>query len=444
MIKSHFSLGCFIAVITSVLPQSVYSSNHLMQIEQVIGGVNGDITAQAIQLRMRSLNQNFIIGTQLKVYDATGSNPITLISFNRNVIGGSCSSNPMNSRILISSENFTIHTDPPVTADFTFTNMIPESYLTAGSLTFESNSGIVWWRVSWGGAEYTGDTSGSMINDSDGEFGPPFLGPLPFKTSRALEYQGPSCAQSTTNEADYDLTTSAGVFVNNVGESFAVISVGACCFTGQSDCSIFSESICMDFSGNYEGNATLCEPNPCFVCSIQSGDPPDCSIDARYPHDPDDKSNILGRGIVIVNFDCSPDILESESFSVTPPGVTSVIEIIPTIKLHSFGLRLSQPIVSGDWTCIEHTISQSMICLGSLPGDVNGDSLSNENDVKSLIEHIHGLIIPPLNQWQCDIDRSGDCKPMDILAVIDLLNGASMFDAWFGTQFTRSCPSISP
>ena len=30
---------------------------HLMQIEQVIGGVNGDTSAQAIQLRMRASTQ---------------------------------------------------------------------------------------------------------------------------------------------------------------------------------------------------------------------------------------------------------------------------------------------------------------------------------------------------------------------------------------------------
>ena len=32
---------------------------HFMQIEQVIGGVNGDTTAQAVQLRMRFAGQNY-------------------------------------------------------------------------------------------------------------------------------------------------------------------------------------------------------------------------------------------------------------------------------------------------------------------------------------------------------------------------------------------------
>ena len=36
-----------------------------MQIEQVIGGVNGDTTAQAVQLRMRATGENFVAGGKL-------------------------------------------------------------------------------------------------------------------------------------------------------------------------------------------------------------------------------------------------------------------------------------------------------------------------------------------------------------------------------------------
>ena len=39
---------------------SAHATFHLMQIEQVIGGVDGDTTKQAIQLRMRFASQNFV------------------------------------------------------------------------------------------------------------------------------------------------------------------------------------------------------------------------------------------------------------------------------------------------------------------------------------------------------------------------------------------------
>ena len=57
-----------------------------MQISQVIGGVNGDTSAQAIELRMRSPGQNILsLAPKLVVVDATGSNPITLITFSADV-----------------------------------------------------------------------------------------------------------------------------------------------------------------------------------------------------------------------------------------------------------------------------------------------------------------------------------------------------------------------
>ena len=54
---------------------------HLMQIERVIGGVNGNTTIQAIQLRMRASGQNLVSNSALFAHDASGLNPVTLISF---------------------------------------------------------------------------------------------------------------------------------------------------------------------------------------------------------------------------------------------------------------------------------------------------------------------------------------------------------------------------
>ena len=56
-------------------------SFHVMQIEQVIGGVNGDTSKQAVQLRMRTVFQNQLQNARLICRDATGSNPILMIDF---------------------------------------------------------------------------------------------------------------------------------------------------------------------------------------------------------------------------------------------------------------------------------------------------------------------------------------------------------------------------
>jgi len=94
-----------------------------MQIEQVIGSVNGDTTAQAIQLRMRATGQNFVSAGKLVVYDAAGLNPITVLNIASNVANGA-----VGDHVLIASVNFPSHTMPAAVPNFTMANLIPASY----------------------------------------------------------------------------------------------------------------------------------------------------------------------------------------------------------------------------------------------------------------------------------------------------------------------------
>ncbi|MCH8153136.1 MAG: hypothetical protein IH830_12295 [Planctomycetes bacterium] len=206
---------------TSLFSVPVYSADalffDLMQIEQVIGGVNGDTTAQAIQLRMRCRFQNLLNFARMRAFDATGSNPVLLIDFTTDV-----PNDGTGVRVLITSRNFDGLTSPVALPDYTMTNLIPPSYLAAGSITFEDDWGIIYWRLSWGGNDYTGPTTGDIANDADGDFGPPWPGPLPAGGVVALQFQGPANAQSTNNAADYALTRGAAVFINNAAQSFAL------------------------------------------------------------------------------------------------------------------------------------------------------------------------------------------------------------------------------
>ncbi len=203
-----------------------------MQIEQVIGGVNGDTSAQAVQLRMRAGLQCFVSGAKLWVHDAAGQNPVLLIDFQSDVAG--CAGGD---RVLITSANFAGFLDGPLAPDFNFTSPIPDSYLAAGSITLEDNLGLfVYWRLSWGGDDYTGPNDGSYINDDSqypapGDFGPPWpaspgTDPLPSAGLQALQFQGPHTALSTTNADDYDLTAGAAVFTNSSGQSGTVTLPG--------------------------------------------------------------------------------------------------------------------------------------------------------------------------------------------------------------------------
>ena len=224
MFRRHFAgifgLG---AALTLAAPPAL-ASFHLMQVEQVIGGVNGDATAQAIQLRMRSSFQNLVSQARIRAWDATGSNPIVVVDMATNVANSA-----QGDRVLIASPSFAAATSPNAAPDFVMTNLIPESYLAAGSLTFENNAGTtVLWRLSWGGASYAGPTTGSTTNDLDGEFGPVYPGALSSGDTSALLFQFAAGARSTNNAADYALTASDAVFTNNAGESFIVTAPAGC------------------------------------------------------------------------------------------------------------------------------------------------------------------------------------------------------------------------
>jgi len=208
------------------LVQSANATFHFMQIQQVIGGVDGDTSAQAVQLRMLSVGQNLLNGqARLVAYDATGSNPVVITTFPPpNPASGSCR------EILIASDGFAAVTTPSADSaarDYGMASLIPASYLPAGSLTFETSTGsIVYWRISWGGGAYSGATTGSITNDGDGQFGPPFGGALPSTSTDALEYVG-NCppGTSSSNNVDYAVASGGSDFTNNAGSTFSVTGV---------------------------------------------------------------------------------------------------------------------------------------------------------------------------------------------------------------------------
>jgi hypothetical protein len=208
--------SCSFLAATSI-PAS--ASFHVMQIEQVIGGVDGNTSVQAIQLRMRAIAQSQVQNARLIVRDATGGNPILLIDFTTSV-----SNSAVGSRVLAATSNFSSFTNPALTPDFVLTNTIPASYLAAGTLTFESDGGIVYWRLSWGGASYAGGGAGSTTNDADGDFDPPFSTALPSTNGKALAFQFAATAASTNNANDYLLTPGPATFVRNNGGSGTITS----------------------------------------------------------------------------------------------------------------------------------------------------------------------------------------------------------------------------
>src|SRR5262245_21183579 len=214
----------FRVVTTAVLALSAspaFATFHFMQIEQVIGGVDGDKTVQAIQLRSRGPIENQLQLARMRVFDAAGGGVVIVDDPALPVANGAAGA-----RILFATANFAAHCTPAAVPNFIMDNPIPAAYLTAGSLTFEDNAGsTVYWRLSWGGAGYTGPTEGSILNDDDGNYGPPYANAIFSADARAVRFLGTATDVSTTNLADYALTTGQSVWTNNAGNSFTLNSV---------------------------------------------------------------------------------------------------------------------------------------------------------------------------------------------------------------------------
>ncbi|HEX6738227.1 MAG TPA: hypothetical protein VF310_08155 [Vicinamibacteria bacterium] len=210
-----------LAGLATLVASPALASFHLMKIEQVIGGVGGDTTQQAIQLRMRANGQNFLNNQgRLVVRDAAGANPVTLISF-----GADAATGLLGRRVLIVSPAFAA-AQTGIDEDFVMTSTIPASYLAAGRLTFENTTGTVLWSLAWGGAGYTGPHTGATFNDADGNFGPAFGSALPSSGTQALLFTAADptgAALSMTNLADYGITAGAATFTNNANQSGTVV-----------------------------------------------------------------------------------------------------------------------------------------------------------------------------------------------------------------------------
>ncbi|MFN0152140.1 MAG: FlgD immunoglobulin-like domain containing protein [bacterium] len=198
---------------------ATHAAEHLMQIEQVIGGVEGDTTAQAIQLRMRFANQNVLAPARVVARDSLGNNPIVVCDLTATLPGSAAGS-----RVLLTTAAFNALTDVPAVADFAITTPIPASYLSAGSITFQRDDGLVlWWRLSWGGANYVGPCAGLLVgNFPDGNNCPPEPGPLPSAGVQTLLFPGLFSAQGTDNATDYIVTDSSSTWFNNAGAMFVL------------------------------------------------------------------------------------------------------------------------------------------------------------------------------------------------------------------------------
>lgn len=134
--------------------------------------------------------------------------------------------------------------------------------------------------------------------------------------------------------------------------------------------------------------------------------------------------------------ECSLPTLFPDEFTIfeadgtgAPPILQEVIPLSPNSVKLNFGMPFVEV---GARVTVVHNASGSSVCLGWLPGDVNGNATSSPHDILALIDAINGVRPRPI--YSTDINRSGLLEPADILLLIDMLNGALWFDVWNGVS----------
>lgn len=173
-------------------------------------------------------------------------------------------------------------------------------------------------------------------------------------------------------------------------------------------------------------------------------DPPHCAIDARRNH-PANSNDPEGINSVKWTFDSSTVGMTPDNFTTTmvPAGApTNSISSVQSM-INDLQINLSSILVTNRWTCIEHDASSREHCYGALPGDVNQSSTVSTADVTALIGIIgQSQISAPLRV--CDMDRSSRCAPLDLLELINLLNGAENHSIWLNSRMDIACPVVEP
>ncbi|MEK6676157.1 MAG: hypothetical protein AABZ47_10950 [Planctomycetota bacterium] len=211
---------------------------------------------------------------------------------------------------------------------------------------------------------------------------------------------------------------------------------GACCMG--TSCEVTFEVDCVSGGGVYRGDGTECyQPGPCI--SIVASNPPTNIIDARQPHPIDDAD--ISQGIIDVwlTFDGSVGGIDPSHFSVTSTPTGPVPTIVSVGSSEFVSVHFDRPIPPGSWTTITYLPSGSKVCLGYLPGDVNGNQSTTDADVTSddLLD-IMECFTQVCELERADIDRNGDVNIFDLLRLLDLLNGAEAFIVWNGATLPDS------
>lgn len=159
--------------------------------------------------------------------------------------------------------------------------------------------------------------------------------------------------------------------------------------------------------------------------------PPNNAVDARQPTNLDG-SNATGITSVDLTFNKPAANLSPGDFTVStnpPGGAPGILSVTPNGSKVTVTFNTFIPLQK--WTTITHNdATPTNTRVGYLPGDVDNNRVVDPTDIWMLVQALDEVVI--LSVYQYDINRSNGLTPMDMLAGINLFNGAQAFDVWAG------------
>lgn len=204
-------IACLLSIALLAWPRPATATFHLVEINKVMAGYEGDATVQAVELRMLAAGENFVNTASIKVYDA-GGNPVSILgTFAADLpSAGSVAG----AKILCATNAFA--TRFGITPDLVIAPGIPE---TTGQVSFEKSICFV-----------NAVAYGAVTTFKNGASAAP---PLPTSGAPVLvrtvnDATVPSCPLGEDAAARFQLTTgspsSPVIFTNYAGQSVSISS----------------------------------------------------------------------------------------------------------------------------------------------------------------------------------------------------------------------------
>lgn len=155
-------------------------------------------------------------------------------------------------------------------------------------------------------------------------------------------------------------------------------------------------------------------------------------VDARQPF-PIQGGPAQGTQSVQLFFSNNVNELTAQDFIISEQGGDGIAPAISNFSHptdNSVQITFQTPLEPETWTSFTHLPSATSVRFGYLPADANGDGTASSVDILALIDSLNGVTPRPIEST--DINRSGVAEPSDILRLIDLLNGAGPYDPYLG------------